>query len=122
MKIKVTELKGKALNWAVTQVKVQSRGWHESFLVPETFNSYHDTGETRFTQSWRLCGRLIDLYEMSLIRTTDWSGMPKGWRAGPFGDDMLEGDTPLEAVCRAAVAMHHKSKTVEIDIPEDLLK
>lgn len=133
MKIVVTELKGDALDYAVAQAlgldvvvspTLVVAGQTRRKAYPAILTEYVGMTWPRvldYSTAWRAAGPLIARFGMSLIRTTDLSGRPNGWRAGPFGDDMLCGDTALEAVCRAAVAMHHRSKTVEIDIPEELI-
>lgn len=114
MKKKTSELTGAALDWAVAQVTGEEIGFGNGALWLE-----FGTGDERYDQwrpsrDWGQGGPLIDKYQMEVM-TSLATGRPEAtFETLPNWED---GDTYLQAICRAVVASHFGD---EIDIPDEL--
>lgn len=122
MKVKVSELSGPALDWAV------GKAVGLELKVPDGFNKpyWHMGGElycSKFQPSteWMQGGPLIQRFAVTLAPySVDVSGKPHYWVAEPWGDcpEPIDGETALIAACRAIVAGKFSE---EIEIPDELL-
>ncbi|CDH06830.1 conserved hypothetical protein [Xenorhabdus bovienii str. oregonense] len=119
MKIKTSELTGKALDWAVAK----SIGL-PAIVTPLTpFGNLIIEGmEEDYTPStdWSQCGQLIEKHRVEL----NFNSVSKEWSAYIFNFEELEsviedGDTPQIAICRAVVAARWGN---EVDIPDELVE
>lgn len=131
MKIKVGELNGAALDWAVAKaegVSVDIRGQVHPIGSPFRGSKYLAIGDMGLTfrpsSDWRQGGPLIEKYQVWLSPPTDCE--PRGWDADVYNADGLEGsgvrvitacDTALIAACRAIVASRVGP---EVEIPQEL--
>ncbi|MGJ0623986.1 phage protein NinX family protein [Xenorhabdus bovienii] len=117
MKIKTSELTGKALDWVVARaigaVEI-TEGTTRRLELPDGYSVY-DRYASTFSPSttWSQCGPLIDLY---LISVTERG--TEGWCADRPHWGVMTGRTAKEAICRAAIA----ELGDEIEIPDELLE
>ncbi|MDE9527949.1 phage protein NinX family protein [Xenorhabdus bovienii] len=116
MKIKTSELTGRALDWAVAK----SIGLPA--IVTPFGNLIIEGMEEDYTPStdWSQCGELIEKHRVEL----DFNSVSEEWSAYIFNFEELEsviedGDTPQIAICRAVVATQLGD---EVDIPDELVE
>lgn len=116
MKIKVSELSGAALDWAVSEavdvpVVRRSGGMHcEIALINVNDNKLWSP-----STDWSQGGPLIERFGIMLVNPESDDGY---WEASPQDNpEWQDGDTPLIAACRAIIM----GKTGnEVEIPERL--
>jgi len=118
MKIKVSELTGAALDWAVaiSQKVCIGEPLHSTFALE--FKLMHDSGDLQFSTDWAQGGPIIEREVISLIH-------PKYdcWTAHCYDKTLddesytLDGPTPLIAAMRCYVASKLGD---EVEIPEEL--
>ncbi|QXF34299.1 DUF2591 domain-containing protein [Photorhabdus luminescens] len=102
MKMKIENLTGRALDYAVAICD----GWSVEYLNNNLYNiPYYST-------TWSECGQLIDEYFISVIERGDH------WVADRPGFDVVKGSTAKEAICRSMIAKLDD----EIEIPDELLE
>lgn len=105
MKIKTSELKDEALNWATAI----AYGMNINFLKRNPYAA------PEYSKSWDKCGELIDKYEIWFSNADNKSIAS----APPHMNSAIKtGETPKIAICRAVVAMEFGD---EVDIPDDLV-
>ncbi|MGJ0636831.1 phage protein NinX family protein [Xenorhabdus bovienii] len=106
MKIKTSELTGKALDYAVAMANnFRACNGHLCIYSPST--------------DWSQCGELIDKYNIELVNelldcVLFWSA-----NCNYVSDDYLDGQTPQIAICRAVVAAQLGD---EVEIPDELVE
>lgn len=121
MKIKTSDLAGRALDWAVATAI-----GHEitSFSADSVSIQFYSPGGTAVgiadyspSADWSMSGPLIDRYQVELFPTRDgdWSGLVHKPKLSPPG---MRGAIPTIALCRAIVAAELGA---EVEIPEELL-
>src|SRR5690606_14964669 len=109
MKIKTSDLKGKALDWAVATS--QGLNFFEPDLGPPQPN---------YSENWDLAGPRIDRELINLTTVHDWKEM--GWQAYQDtgnNDEYEYGETPLIAAMRIFV---HRSMGCYVDVPDSLIE
>ncbi|MGJ0578577.1 phage protein NinX family protein [Xenorhabdus bovienii] len=109
MKIKTSELTGRALDWAVALA--------DGFDINSLIGMPQLTPE--YSTDWSECGPLIEKYNIELVNelldcVLFWSA-----NCNYVSDDYLDGQTPQIAICRAVVAAQLGS---QVNIPDDLLE
>lgn len=126
MLVQITELKGPALDWAVTKATGEIDK-HDA--EPKHFLYWQSSGSNRYTTHWSDAGPLIEELGISIVEHG------KGWGATHevnflqtdedgtlctcfYEVDLYLGPTQLIAACRCYVAV--KLQAYQIDIPEDL--
>ncbi|MDE9571291.1 phage protein NinX family protein [Xenorhabdus bovienii] len=123
MKIKTSELTGRALDWAVC-LAIGGTANEDNTEVQAPNNGYYllSNGKGNFTPStdWSQCGELIEKHRVEL----DFNSVSEEWSAYIFNFEELEsviedGDTPQIAICRAVVATQLGD---EVDIPDELVE
>jgi hypothetical protein len=102
MKVKVSELQGAALDWAVAKCEGLDY-WH-----PEIGSSQPD-----YSTDWAQGGPIIEREKIALSYDTERFG----WVASFYAGDDVFGGTPLIAAMRCYVASKLGD---EIEIPEEL--
>lgn len=129
MKVKTSELTGRALNYAVAVAelgnpkksyatsdlsaeygKLLSYNWGANFVLSRTGVS--GFGEFNPSKNWYHGGYLIEKHSISL----EWE--VTFWSAHIAGDFVQNGDMPLIAACRCIVA---KKFGDEVEIPKELI-
>ncbi|OCA53920.1 phage protein NinX family protein [Photorhabdus namnaonensis] len=100
MKIKTSELTGRALDYAVAICD----GWSADYLNknPDAIPAY--------STEWSECGPLIDEYYISVIERVDY------WVADRPGFGVAKGSTAKEAICRAMI-----TELDDVEIPDEIL-
>jgi hypothetical protein len=122
MKIKISELTGKALDWAVARATGK-----KSSLVDGDICLPNSSGEftRKFSPStdWSQCGQLIEAFLDSLTRMcidSPWVASCKAVTVDDFSIWKVEiGETPQIALCRAVVSAKLGD---EVEIPDELLE
>ena len=121
MKIKISELNGAALDWAVAkcegvEVHMTRGGWYvfDSEVHPEFSNEYNDSKMHSFKPStnWAQGGPII---ERERIEVRDYGG--DAWSAYDYIHPIQIGPTPLIAAMRCYVA---SKLGEEVEIPKEL--
>ncbi|MDE9480010.1 DUF2591 domain-containing protein [Xenorhabdus bovienii] len=115
MKIKTSELTGRALDWAVA--KADGRGVKINELGYVFVNDNRSIGVYSPSTDWAKCGELIEKHRVEL----DFNSVSEEWSAYIFNFEELEsviedGDTPQIAICRAVVAAQLGD---EVEIPDE---
>lgn len=103
MKIKTSELKGAALDWAVAKcegVPVDQGGWDNRFI-----DAY------QYSSDWSQGGPIIEREKIDVYHLC-----PGSWRAEDLGN-WYNGPTPLIAAMRCYVASKLGD---EVEVPEEL--
>ena len=130
IKVKVSELFGAALDWAVAKAEglevYQDEGVWRCDISPS--NAFHTIGRVRpdregYSPSteWSQGGPLIESCAVTLAPySVTVSGAVNYWVAEPWGEnpEPIDGKTALIAGCRAIVAGMYGQR---IEIPEELL-
>jgi hypothetical protein len=109
MKVKTSELKERALDWAVAQTK--GRIWE----AVKSFIAYHEDGEMNYSTNWAQGGPIIEREGIGFF-PSEREGKPR-WGARMVNTYISYGPTPLIAAMRCYVASKLGD---EIDIPEEL--
>ncbi|MBD2811893.1 DUF2591 family protein [Xenorhabdus sp. Vera] len=125
MKLKTSELTGRALDWAVglavTDDDVKCDGQH----ISVTFNGGRYIYSWNPTTNWEQCGQLIERYTMDLTPVmggTYCAGLSITTGAlcpDDYVNVEMYGATPQIAICRAVVAAQLGD---EVEIPDELLE
>ncbi len=145
VEVNVGDLKGPALDWAVAHaVKAWewAHSWFPTMTLDPTFCGVSDDGRglngcvvliprnsmrqdpQEFTPSsdWAQGGRLIEEHGIKIERSPNGYTWYGGWLIPTTGwksqHQMWQGDTPLEAACRAIVDLKMGN---EIKVPKQLL-
>ncbi|CDG95856.1 conserved hypothetical protein [Xenorhabdus bovienii str. puntauvense] len=127
MKIKTSELTGRALDWAVC-LAIGGAANKDNTEVQAPNRDYYllSNGKGNFAPStdWAQCGQLIEKYEMDLTPVmggTYCAGLSITDGALCTDDyvSIVYGDTPQIAICRAVVAAQLGD---EVDIPDELVE
>ncbi|WP_258087442.1 DUF2591 domain-containing protein [Xenorhabdus bovienii] len=110
MKIKTSELTGRALDWAVALA--------DGFDINSLIGMPQLTPE--YSTDWSECGQLIEKHHVEL----NFNSVSKEWSAYIFSFEELEsviedGESPTIAICRAVVAAQLGD---EVDIPDELVE
>jgi hypothetical protein len=114
MQIKIAELDGIALDWAVYQCE------HLAQLSPEEFkaqrNSKKIRGEYvfRWSSSWSQCGEIIERERLMIQPQIGFAGAGNAWEAFAIGPYAGVGHHPRLAAMRCYVASRSAGDTVEI--------
>ncbi|MBD2804100.1 DUF2591 family protein [Xenorhabdus sp. ZM] len=105
MKLKTSELTGRALDYAVAICE----GWDLDSLIENLENI------PEYSTEWSECGPLITEYSTELTHWNEleWSSRMAGCTSEPSGE------TPQIAICRA-IAVAYLDE--EVDIPDELLE
>ena len=118
--IKVSELSGASLDWAVA--KCAGREWE----CAENFLDYYDDGEMNYSTNWAQGGPIIEREMIQLTPHCMFNPL-HGWAAAfrSFDEDgdvdaphRMRGKTPLIAAMRCYVASKFGDK---VGVPEELL-
>ncbi|MDE9443786.1 DUF2591 domain-containing protein [Xenorhabdus bovienii] len=144
MKIKTSELTGRALDWAVAKVTDMDiyifgrpsdaeYGWignnnvtMESFVTSIVTIDFcgkmriEFNGESKSyspSTNWSQCGELIDTYLIELNNHVTSENEVEHWAT--CMDEYIYGSTALEAACRIVV---HVKLGDEVDIPDELVE
>jgi hypothetical protein len=128
MKVKIEELEGEALDWAVAYI-ICPDSFRDSFLahnntLPAWAVGWLSNGSP--SQSWSQCGPLIEKYKIELLcygkrfALSRWEAQIGGCShyIDQYPGEAIGGPTPLIAAMRAIVA---DSFGDEIDIPDELM-
>lgn len=119
MKVKISELKGAALDWAVAKAE----GYHLQCIDIPTFRNAH---WLQYSQHWNLAGPIIEREGINLIRCNDLY-FPKGNEEGQHWEPLYKafnrtltryGSTPLITAMRCYVASKLGD---EVEIPDELV-
>lgn len=123
MKIKISELEGAALDWAVgVATKTHITMWVPgggrpgvSVFEGSAFGVYYSP-----STSWSQCGPLID--SMNIFFDERWGQVMAWTRKGTAkrGIKTELGETRLQAACRVIVCAHTDGDTVEV--PDELVE
>ncbi|OTA15015.1 hypothetical protein Xbed_03626 [Xenorhabdus beddingii] len=103
MKIKTSELTGRALDWAVARATRTTMPSINQWII---WDDYHPS------TNWLVCGQLIEEFSIRLGHALLWSA-----NCHYVSDDYLDGETPQIAICRAVVAAKLGE---EVDIPDEI--
>ncbi|WP_181393598.1 phage protein NinX family protein [Pectobacterium carotovorum] len=116
MKVKTSELRGDALDWATAKAE----GLRLAIIDSEAMNITADGRvfhHVRFTEYWDICGPLIEKYWVDLFQEgTDDNFIWYAKTPHLMGESEC-GETPQIAICRAVVASLLGD---EIELPEGL--
>ncbi|MDE9541194.1 phage protein NinX family protein [Xenorhabdus bovienii] len=107
MKIKTSELTGRALDWAVACC--------DGFDINSLIGMPRITPE--YSTDWSECGPLIDTYLIELNNQVISENEVEHWAT--CMDEYIYGSTALEAACRIVV---HVKLGDEVEIPDELLE
>ncbi|MDE9536914.1 DUF2591 domain-containing protein [Xenorhabdus bovienii] len=120
MKIKTSELTGRALDWAVC-LAIGGTVNEDNTEVQAPNNGYYllSNGKGNFTPStdWSQCGPLIDTYLIELNNQVISENEVEHWAT--CMDEYIYGSTALEAACRIVV---HVKLGDEVEIPDELVE
>ncbi|MDE9589919.1 phage protein NinX family protein [Xenorhabdus bovienii] len=120
MKIKTSELTGRALDWAVC-LAIGGTVNEDNTEVQAPNNGYYllSNGKGNFTPStdWSQCGPLIDTYLIELNNQVISENEVEHWAT--CMDEYIYGSTALEAACRIVV---HAKLGDEVEIPDELVE
>ncbi|KLU15258.1 MULTISPECIES: phage protein NinX family protein [Xenorhabdus] len=126
MKIKTSELTGRALDWAVAlSLGAEIKGEGRFLELPSGHSVDKKSRYYSFKPSsdWSICGQLIDKYLDSLTRIcidSPWVASCKSVTVDDFSIwKVQEGQTPQIAICRVVVAARLGD---EVEIPDELLE
>lgn len=115
MKIKVSELTGSALNWAIMQILGNAPYYIDGQWVDGQGKA---SGLTLYASDANLAVALFEKYKITTNsgRRGDEEGQPTGWTAWAYGyeDIEFEAETLIEAGLRCAVGINVGD---EIDVP-----
>lgn len=118
MKVKTSELSGKALDWAVIKASNFPVMMHEGSFV--SYDMEMDAYVIiQPSVAWSQCGAMISRFGMTI---TPASSDRTEWMARfSENEEMLDGfgSTPQIAICRAVVAAKLGD---EVDIPDELME
>lgn len=109
MKIKISELTGAALDWAVCKAGGGGKDIRTFIAGHTDYNMYH------YSTNWVQGGPVIEREGISLTQFSDY---PQWTAKHPSSIDM-NGETPLIAAMRAYVSSKLGS---EVEVPEELLR
>lgn len=121
MRISISKLKGKVLDWAIMQLNSPSGAPHQQALSKEACQPGEEI--IPFSTDGRMSVPLLEKYKITTTpgRRGDADGNPTGWTAWAYGYEDLEceGDTLLEAGLRCILSIELESMAIngEIDIP-----
>ncbi|WP_340615823.1 phage protein NinX family protein [Xenorhabdus entomophaga] len=146
MKIKTSELTGRALDWAVARAvgmdiymvnhyddeyawigngRVRQAAFEKPIITVGLCNDVHIEFEAESkpyspSTDWARCGPLIEKHHVEL----NFNSVSEEWSAYIFNFEELEsviedGDTPQIAICRAVVAAQLGD---EVEIPDELME
>ena len=110
MKIKISELSGRALDWAVLTTE-----GHSELGALEIIDA--DSEAAAYSAFWDLGGPIIEREKMGLEYTEDWEW--RAWSDWPYNHTEAFGSTPLVAAMRCLV---YSQLGYEIEVPEELLR
>ena len=115
MLIKISELKGASLDWAVgvswnLEISIGKFGpfFGNGYVYP-SYRSIKFAPSTDVKMCWTLLEKLV----------TKFQRLDDGSYSATIGDHTLNGQTIGEAICR--VYVKYRNLTDEIDVPEELL-
>ncbi|MDE9479509.1 phage protein NinX family protein [Xenorhabdus bovienii] len=111
MKIKTSELTGRALDWAVAMA--DGRGVKINELGYVFVCDNRSIGVYSPTTRWDVCGELIEKYKVKFEHSEHI------WFASCKRGMLALGRTPQIAICRAVVAARWGN---EVDIPDELVE
>lgn len=119
MKIKTSELSGKALDWAVETLEIQ-RMRDEGEHVKEWWVEQKQSDPSPYSEDWLLAGPIIERERIDVISDAPATAE---WTAKMHDDDFEvvsheDGFTPLIAATRAYVASKMGD---EVDVPDCLV-
>ncbi|MCP9269693.1 DUF2591 domain-containing protein [Xenorhabdus sp. XENO-1] len=122
MKIKTSELTGRALDWAVA--RADGRGVKINELGYVFVKDRRSIGVYSPSTNWRECGQLIEEYldDVTYVGRKDnhWVASCKAVTVDDFSIwKVQEGQTPQIAICRAVVAAQLGD---EVEIPDELME
>ncbi|MDE9463524.1 phage protein NinX family protein [Xenorhabdus bovienii] len=115
MKIKTSELTGRALDWAVA--KADGRGVKINELGYVFVCDNRSIGVYSPSTDWAKCGELIDTHLIELNNQVISENEVEHWAT--CMDEYIYGSTALEAACRIVV---HVKLGDEVEIPDELLE
>ncbi|MBC8955015.1 phage protein NinX family protein [Xenorhabdus sp. PB62.4] len=120
MKIKTSELTGRALDWAVAL----AQGWQKmaDYNGYSTPNGVVIVPEYAPSWDWEVCGQLIEVYKIGLCPVMGGSycaGLSLTTSTGDYMNIDMYGDTPQIAICRAVVTAQLGN---EVEIPDELVE
>lgn len=112
MKVKTSELGGRALDWAVWATEKDRRT-----IQPR---KGYTLNIPKFSSDWNKCGPLIGLYKVSVTECSE------SWIASIMSDydremyaGLEQGGSPSIAICRAVVSAKLGD---EVEIPDELME
>ncbi|WP_336240473.1 phage protein NinX family protein [Citrobacter werkmanii] len=112
-KMKVSELTGSALDYAVDRALNSAKYSEQLSIIRTSGDGY------RPSSSWKISGPLLEKFRLDVIADPEgetwWADKTDGTERGHLHGT---GPTPLIAICRALALMGGD----EIDIPKELLK
>jgi len=116
MKIKTSELTGKALDFVVTRLEYPE--WVAEGYLESVDDLVFDDGEVYAPSTdWVYGGPIIEREKLTVVYNERGDG-PRGWRTIAFIESCMEyGPTPLIAAMRCYVASKLGD---EVDVPEEL--
>ena len=117
MKVKVSELTGAALDWAVTRC-IDPEIRLEHFMAVHG-NYQQDNGTFEYSTEWALGGQIIEQSGILLDGFSTDGCAYKSWSASMLDMVNESGPTPLISAMRCLVASKFG---VEVEIPEELCK
>lgn len=122
-KLKIAELTGAALDYAVTKAVHGNALFLKNPMmskVPYIFVTTGDGRELRvsYSTNWAHCGPLVDQFKIDIDQITEDYVIASIFK--PYGDLTVDynGPTALIAICRAVVAAKFGD---EVEIPDELL-
>ena len=131
MKIKVKDLIGPALDWAVAKAEdnedcrdpyvTRTRDGMETYVKVTTFSGYETDWEP--SADWSQAGPIIEREKITLDYDFDGQGLSL-WTARKYAFDGTllwaeSGDSPLDATMRCFITSHLGD---EVEIPEELIE
>lgn len=127
MLVETIELKGRALDWAVSEIEY-ARMEAEGEPIKEWAREAAQTNPGPWSTDWLWGGPIIEREEIEVIRGNDLifpKGNEKGeyseplWLASCKGSRKFHGQTPLQAAMRCYVAIKLGE---EVEIPDGLME
>lgn len=121
VRVKISELEGPALDWAVAEVLQLPRIDGQPPLIRYWTNpdGWQESGTWNASEDWSQGGPLIEKFKVGVVYAGGYFDSRK-WHATVVGAPTQVGVTPLIATMRAIVAVHTQADTVEV--PADLLE
>ena len=118
MKVKVSDLRGAALDWAVCRalgmrsgdIYISRMGRHISLFRRnrDEHGSFTTGAGLHYSRAWDAGGRLIDAHLIAVSYDAGWDPEDHGLRwfaQSPKQEHLVYGSTALEAACRCFVLM-----------------